>query len=351
MTDETNMLRQLRSNGNPVIGSGKAVICWEGEDPPQLLADHIGWNRDQAAQMSRLSERLWVYQAELPADSYIEYAFCKGDERIIDPHNPQITPNGLGQYNNYFSMPEYRSSTWHHKLKGIPQGEISKMRLPSHGLVTDSSRTVHLYHPPVDYPVPLVIVYDGNEYLQRTRLPVIMDNLIAAGKIQPLALAMINNSKRYRFMEYSCADATLFYLLEVVLPYAHHNLNLIDIDTHPGAYGILGASLGGLMALYTLLRLPKIFGRGLCQAGAYSVEGFDFPVWDLLEGIRGTDARIWMDCGRFDWLIEANRRMASVLSDLAIPFHFHEINAGHNYPTWRDCLPHGLEFLYPSNAS
>jgi enterochelin esterase family protein len=151
-------------------------------------------------------------------------------------------------------------------------------------------------------------------------------------------------------MEYSCADATLLYLLEVLLPYARQKLNLIDIEAHPGAYGILGASFGGLMALYTLLRLPKVFGRGLCQAGGYAIKGFDFPVWDLLENIRGTDVRIWMDCGRFDWLIQTNRRMAAALSDLVIPFHFHETNAGHNFPAWRDCLPHGLEFLFPAYA-
>ncbi len=248
-------------------------------------------------------------------------------------------------------MPEYRPSAWHLEADETPRGTVFETRVPTMKLLAGVERTVTFYQPPVDFPVPLAVVYDGREYLERARLPVIIDNLIAAQKIQPIALAMIANSKRYRVMEYACADATIWHLLQVVLPFARQKLRLLDVEEHPGAYGVLGASFGGLMALYTLLRLPHIFGRGLCQAGGYSAAGFDFPVWDLLGNAAGADVRIWMDCGRFDWLIGANRKMAAAMSKMDVPFHFHEYNAGHNFPAWTDSVPLGLEYLYPAKPA
>lgn len=351
MTDVKRILEKLRSSGNPIITKDRARIYWSGEKPPVLRGDHTSWEDRDSIQLNRVAERLWVHEAVLPADSYIEYAFFRGEKRIRDPFNPRRTPNGLGNTNHYFNMPEYQPSPWHLEVDQTPKGTIFEHRLPTDEFLAGIERTVYFYQPPVDQPAPLVVVYDGREYLERARLPTMIDNLIAAGKIRPLALAMISNSKRYRVMEYACADTTIWHLLQVLLPFARQKLCLVDIKEHPGAYGILGASFGGLMALYTLLRTPNIFGHGLCQAGGYEVEGFKFPVWDILSNIRGTDARIWMDCGRFDWLISANRRMAAALGQMGAKFRFHEYNAGHNFPAWRDCLPLGLEFLYPANTA
>lgn len=348
MIDVSKIKQQLRATGNPIIKGNRARIFWLGDDPPTIRGDHLGWETGLGAEMAQLDQQLWVHEAVLPSDSYIEYAFFRKERRVRDPLNPRRTPNGLGHINHYFTMPDYKPSNWHLPIEGVAKGKLTEHQLPTEQMLAGALRTVYLYQPPADEPTPLLIVYDGREYLERTNLPVMVENLIAARKIRPLALALVCNSKRSRIMEYACADSTLWYLLQVVIPFARNNLNLIDLEQNPGAYGILGASFGGLMALYTLLRLPHTFGRGLCQSGAYTVEDFSFPVWDLLEKIRGADVRIWMDCGRFDWLVETNRKMAAAVSDLVVPFHYHETNAGHNFPNWRDCLPHALEFLFPA---
>ena len=57
--------------------------------------------------------------------------------------------------------------------------------------------------------------------------------------------------------------------MECVLPLAAERLRLLDARTLPGAYGVLGVSMGGLMALYLGLRLPQVFGRVLSQSGAF----------------------------------------------------------------------------------
>ena len=44
---------------------------------------------------------------------------------------------------------------------------------------------------------------------------------------------------------------------------ASQHLRLINIHDHPGEYGVLGASAGGLMSFYTGLRMSEIFGKVL----------------------------------------------------------------------------------------
>ncbi|NIW48054.1 MAG: esterase family protein, partial [Gammaproteobacteria bacterium] len=59
-------------------------------------------------------------------------------------------------------------------------------------------------------------------------------------------------------------------------PLAKEKLNLVDPEKEP--YGIMGASLGGLMALFTGLRITQIFGQILSQAGSFGFDGHDFVV-------------------------------------------------------------------------
>ncbi len=96
MTDVKRILEQLRLSGNPIIKSDRARIYWTGDHPPVLRGDHVGWEDRDSVSFNRVDKRLWVHEAALPADSYIEYALFRGEKRIRDPFNPRCTPNGLG---------------------------------------------------------------------------------------------------------------------------------------------------------------------------------------------------------------------------------------------------------------
>ena len=45
-----------------------------------------------------------------------------------------------------------------------------------------------------------------------------------------------------------------------------------------------------------------------------------------------------MDVGRYEWLLEPNRRLHELLGERGYDVTYHEYNAGHNYPAWRDDL-------------
>ncbi|MGE5248818.1 MAG: alpha/beta hydrolase [Bacteroidota bacterium] len=216
-------------------------------------------------------------------------------------------------------------------------------------LVEEGQREVHLYRPPARGRVPLLVVYDGTDYLQRGRLVNIVDNLIAERRIRPIAMAMLQNGGRRRPVEYACSDATVNWLDSVILPLAEEELSLLDLRRSPGAHGVLGASFGGLMSLYTGLRMPEIFGRVLCQSGVFALGGRDAAAVDLLRyGHAKDELDIWMDAGALDFLLDDSRRLQPLLRERGYRVSYRESGGGHNYTSWRDHIWRGLEALFPA---
>jgi enterochelin esterase family protein len=214
-------------------------------------------------------------------------------------------------------------------------------------LQDDGERDIYLYKPPTNAPVPLLIVYDGYDYLQRGKLATIVDNLIADKRMRPIAVAFLQNGKSRRNVEYFCSDATISWVDREVLPLAREHLRLINLNEHPGEYGVLGASAGGLMSMYTGLRMSEIFGKVLCQSSVFSLDGRDFAVIDLVRYNHARDIKIWMDVGALDDLLEDNRRMFALLDRKRYNVIYREFSAGHNYTAWRDDIWRGLEEMFP----
>jgi enterochelin esterase family protein len=266
---------------------------------------------------------------------------------FLDPLNKKTVNNGAGGKNNFFYMPETMPSPFAMRRADVTSGTLKKHNIDTWILDEFGTRDVYLYKPPVRESVPLLVVYDGNDYLQRGKLAVIVDNLIAEKRIQPIAMAFLQNGKRRRGVEYACSDATLAWIENNVLSLANQHLNLLDIKKHPGAYGVLGASFGGLMSMYTGLRMPDIFGKVLCQGGVFEVEGRDFAAVDLVRHQHTQSMNLWMDVGSLDFLLEDNCRMKNILNENRYNFTYRECSGAHNYTTWRNDVWRGLEELFP----
>jgi enterochelin esterase family protein len=221
---------------------------------------------------------------------------------------------------------------------------VTRHVVPTNDYAAGAKRTVYLYHPPVDGPVPLLFVYDGPDYLRRAKLNVIADNLIAEKRIRPFAMALVQNGGAARTVEYSSSESTLELLIECVLPVAKEQLNLEPAEN--GAYGVMGSSLGGSMALFTALRLPQIFHKVLSQSGAFIAPDYQSVVVDLVKCSPASEIEIWMDIGRLDWLLDGNRQMYTLLKEKNYRVKYHEFSGGHNFTCWRDDIWHGLEALY-----
>lgn len=371
MTSLDTIQRALEA-GNPVVHGNRATFIWEGDSAPQLISDLNGWDA-RPRQFKRLSpapatlrqaqanaslraglepasdQTLWSCSLTLPRDAYIEYKFYDpiSQEQFLDPRNGHTVSNGVGGRNNFFYMPETMPSPFSMRRAEVRTGKLTRHRVDAEFLQDDGERDVYLYKPPAGGAVPLLIVYDGSDYLHRAKLATIVDNLIADRRIRPIAMAFLQNGRSRRSVEYFCSDATIHWLDRAILPLARGHLRLLDIEEHPGAYGVLGASAGGLMSMYTGFRMPEIFGKVICQSGVFGLDGRDFAVVDLIRYGQARELKIWMDVGTLDELLEDNRRMVALLNKRQYNVTYREFAAGHNYTAWRDDVWRGLEALFP----
>jgi enterochelin esterase family protein len=358
MTPSDLTIRRALDSGNPVIQEARATFIWEGDSPPQLLSDLNRWD---AARKSKPFKRvspgskltstkpIWSTSLTVPRDAYVEYVFYdpNSQEKLLDPLNENTVSNGVGGRNNFFYMPEAKPSPFAMRRADVHAGILTRHRVSTDFLQDNAERDVYLYKPPMGGSVPLLIVYDGYDYLHRGKLATIVDNLIADKRIRPIAMAFLQNGKSRRNVEYFCSDATITWLDREILPLARKHLKLLNPDEHPGTYGVLGASAGGLMSVYTGLRMPEIFGNVLCQAGVFAIEGRDLAVVDLVRYSHARGINIWMDIGTLDELLEDNRRMIALLDKRQYNTIYREFSAGHNYTAWRDDLWRGLEAMFP----
>lgn len=337
----------------PWIKDDQVTFVWntteKTEKPPFLIGDFNDWGARGTGDPITLTQsapKQWTYTRQFPLDAYIEYKFTHDPQDpkagALDPQNPRKVSNGMGKFNNYLRMPHSRATLLQ---RGVKRGQVTQHTIRSFFL-PDRERTVWLYQPPVDTPAPLMVVYDGRDYLRRGKLPEVIDQLIAQGAIPPIALAMIDHGKKSRYFEYNNSEMTLGILLEGVFPLAQRELRL----TEPGAYGVIGASMGGLMALYTGLRFPQIFSRVISQSGAFLMKPRGPMVEGLIDYLLRSQPtlplKIWQDVGTYEWLLESNRALHTTLQTRGYDVTYREFNAGHNYTAWRDQLPEALQTTF-----
>jgi enterochelin esterase-like enzyme len=348
-------LARAKREGTPLIDGNTATFVWQGESFPYL---HLEIDQFQARRMKRVGKKnLWIHQVEIVPDAYVEYFYSPNkrdsSELMKDPFNKRLFPTGLGHSNHYFGMSAYQPNPLIERPADIARGTVSKHLIKNLWMLPEPTRTVWFYKPATDEAVPLLLVWDGNDYLDRGKLTEIVDNLIAQKKIRPIALAMLSNFNATRFLEYNQSDTTLAFFGQHVLPLAQKKLNLLDYKKHTGSWGVMGASMGGLMSLYTGLRLPNIFGKVLSQAGAYWQRGIfsgeDMLIKQMIQHLPKAELKIWQDVGTFDFLLEENRVLNTLLKKKGYKVQYKEYSAGHNYTAWRNALPEALSYLFGAN--
>jgi enterochelin esterase family protein len=134
-------------------------------------------------------------------------------------------------------------------------------------------------------------------------------------------------------------------------------------DPDSARTGTLGASLGGVAALYAAISRPDVFKLAAGQSGAYSVNS-DALVRqlqaqrqeDLQAGdLSGGQTRIYLVVGTYETavaingdsgdLLAANRRLEESLSELGITHQLDERPEGHSWGLWQGTLGRALDYL------
>ena len=105
--------------------------------------------------------------------------------------------------------------------------------------------------------------------------------------------------------------------------------------------------MGGLMALYTGLRNPDVFGHVVCQSGAFWFDDpRDMAIVELIRHVPVAPLKIWQDVGVLEGLLDGNRKMNALLNERGYSVRYREFSGGHNQTMWADNSWRGLETVY-----
>jgi enterochelin esterase family protein len=301
---------------------------------------------------------LWYLVLEIPPESRVEYKLelHHGDKRrlIHDPLNPLLAHDPFGA-NSVCHASGYSVPEWTIHDPDARPGSIEQLVVQSE--VRGEPRAVQVYVPARfrdTRKYPLLVVHDGSDYLQYSGLKTVLDNLIHRLEIPSMIVALIDSPRRLR--EYAADEPHARFVAEELLPALEERYPL---DGDSAARGLMGASFGGVAALFTAWRYPGVFGRLLLQSGSFGFTdigqhrrgpAFD-PVVEWVNTLRESPGRpserVFMSCGVYESLIYENRSLVPLLQGTGMELRYVEARDGHNWENWRDRLREGLSWLFP----
>lgn len=205
-------------------------------------------------------------------------------------HYYNITVDG-GKFNDPGSLNYYGSVRWEsgieipapdedfYALKDVPHGQVSQILFPSPS--TKTSRRAFVYTPPgytketsKRYPV-LYLQHgwgeDETAWSNQGKANLIMDNMIAEGKIKPFIIVMtygMTNEVRWGRINEFKIDGFETVLVKELIPYIDENFRTLSDKPNRAMAGL---SMGGMETKMITLRNPATFSHyALLSGGVYA---------------------------------------------------------------------------------
>lgn len=347
---------------------GVTFVWLEDGPPPVVFGDWCHWDPEQGLHMAPSGEG-WSAWLPLPPGAYVEYALIRDGRRLRDPLNLHRADNGSRRFNEQLWMPlaTRRAEALHRRR--VPRGHVEQGEIRLGFLAAPPlERRLDLYLPvglaPGDDPdLPLLLVLDGPDYVDRGLLPRTLDALIADGAMARVAAAFLANAGEARSTEYAANDFTLAVLADHVVPEASARLGLRAprVEGGPGRATILGSSLGGLMSLHAIARRPDVFGAGIAQSTSVMLHDIPTPAGTLralrtttvalIEVSPPSPARLWLDVGDLEDLAASNDDLFALLTARGWNATYRRYPSGHNQTAWGEALVDALPAMFPPAPS
>ncbi len=366
----------IREAGTPLIeGDNLVTFIYQGrgDEDHVVLAGGVAPGNPADNLMTNIEGTdIWFRTVELSPDVRVGYRFSPNGtmmpitavtiEQFLEELNTEIPRWQADRYNpssvqkpmpfSLLEMPEAPRSRWAEEDPRVSKGELERFTIESATL--KNQRTISIYTPPgydsnrLDA-YPLLVAFDGGVYTTAIPTPVILDNLIAAGRIPPMVAIFIGNtSATSRTNELPCNPYFKTFVIEELMPWVRSNWNVTD---RANERIVAGASFGGLAAAYLAFEHPDVFGNVLSQSGAFW--------WNnsyLIEQCRVSGPKkinFYLDVGTLEtsrWFgersfVEVNEEMRDLLRAKGCGVSYATFSGGHDYPCWRNTFANGLEAL------
>ena len=272
-------------------------------------------------------------------------------------HYYRLTVDG-GVFNDPGTLNFYGSTRWEsgieipahdqdfYALKNVPHGKVQQILFPSAS--TNTSRRAFVYTPPgydkdnsTRYPV-LYLQHgwgeDETAWANQGHANLIMDNLIAEGKIKPFIIVMTygmtNDVKMGGLRDF---DITPFQtvLIDELIPYIDASFRTLADQPHRAMAGL---SMGGMETKDITLARPDVFSHyALLSGGIYAPE-------DIID--KSKVKLIFLSCGSFE-NPKGVTSAATALKDAGInAVSYVSENTRHEFQTWRRSLYELAQLLF-----
>lgn len=344
---------------SPVVNPDSTVTITL--DAPKAENVKVWGFGSEALELTKGEDGIWsVTTPKLSPDLYI-YSLDVDGVRTLDPGNVYVARDIAALFNEVI-VPGGNADLY--AVKDVPHGNVSKVWYDSPGM--EMSRRMTVYTPAgyeentgKRYPV-LYLLHgmggDENAWSELGRATVIMDNMIAQGKVEPMIVVMPNGNANLAAApgetekgmyvpagQHSVAAPGRFEkgFADIVSYIDKHYRTIADKEHR----AIAGLSMGGGQAWKISMMYPDDFGYvGLFSAAVgWNGNGYKYSNEEVADGLKRQFADspklYWVGVGVDDPLVYGvNKEYQETLASLGVPFEYHESPGAHTWSNWRDYL-------------
>jgi enterochelin esterase-like enzyme len=326
--------------------------------------------------MTKGSDGLWsVTIGPLPPEIWI-YNFRIQGVDLPDPSNISLMPRAAGAaaVSSFVEVPTDKPAFY--DARPVPHGEVRMVLYESVAMGVD--RYFWVYTPPnygksnTRYPVYYLLHGNGETqtgWAMNGRANIILDNLIADGKAQPMVVVMPHGHPVQSASvgplalvppvgEPGLRNFTLFTkdLLEQIIPTVEKRFR---VYTDPDHRAIGGLSMGAMQSVSIGLSHPELFHYVLAYSGGFgnlglapaSGEGESQSPWkELLADSSETKKwlrLLFLGCGQQETgMLAPGQRLVKLLKERGINAHWSDYPGGHVFSVWRNDLNESVPMLF-----
>lgn len=233
-----------------------------------------------------------------------------------------------------------------------PQGRLKQYAFTAKRL--NNTRRIWIYETNPDSQANPVWLYlfDGQDYLEKTQLPAVLDRLRTQANLPPIIAVMIDNHERSQELPANPQFADM--VAQELIPFVGRQTGRIH---RRESAVIAGSSYGGLAAAYIALRHPQQFANVMPMSGSFWWKD------KAGKGIAETPAspsepplKWYIMAGKYETarkgeaaeegIAFSSRRLGDALQRRGHAVTYREYSGGHDYAVWQKALADGLENLF-----
>lgn len=295
--------------------------------------------------MQKDAQGVWsVTIGPFPPELY-EYDFKVDGVQMLDPRNPAIKYNrGPAAISSLLDIPASAPRVF--DMRPVPHGKVDIRYYDSK--TTGLTRRIHVYTPPgyekMSARLPVLYLLHGADgedsvWTSLGRMNVILDNLMAERKVQPMVVVM-PNGYAYGWDSGMAADRQQADfekdMFADLIPWVQANYR---VATDRKQRALAGLSRGGGQTLTIGLRHLDAFSRiGVFSAGNNNPAETFKDVSANAAKVNGQLDLLWMAAGNDDFALPGAKRFDEFLTAHKITHAFKTTPGEHTWIIWRQYL-------------